>query len=117
MKGKTALWLACALGVLAVLMALGGGVTADMQTRAEKRIAEVLGAITGAGEVEVALFYAQENPGALGASQTASAPTGAVVVAQGAANLQVRLQLIRAVRTLLGLPENAVDVFVMEEGR
>ena len=28
-----------------------------------------------------------------------------------------RLQLIRAVRTLLGLSENAVDVFVMEEKR
>ena len=117
MKGKTTLWLACALGVLAVLMALGGSETVDTQTRAEKRIAEVLSAITGAGEVEVALFYAQENKEMLGASQSISGPTGAVVVAQGAADLQVRLQLIRAVRTLLGLPENAVDVFVMEEGR
>ena len=41
--------------------------------------------------------------------------TGAVVVAEGADDLSVRLSLIRAVRTLLGLPESAVDVFVMEE--
>jgi hypothetical protein len=35
------------------------------------------------------------------------------VVAQGADDLAVRLELIRAVRTLLGLPEAAVDVFAM----
>lgn len=116
MKGKAGLWFACALGILAVLMALGGGETADAQSRSEKRIAEVLSAISGAGKVEVALFYAQESRDALGAAQTSAAPTGAVVVAQGAADVAVRLQLIRAVRTLLGLPENAVDVFVMEEG-
>ena len=40
---------------------------------------------------------------------------GAVVVAEGADDLWVRLSLIRAMRTLLGLPESAVDVFVMEE--
>ena len=68
----------------------------------------------GAGKVEVALFYAQEA-GAFGAS--ASVPTGAVVVAEGAEDMAVRLKLIRAVRTLLSLPESAVDVFVMEEGR
>lgn len=116
MKGKAALWMACALGVLAVLMALGGNGETSAQSQTEQRIAEVLSAITGAGQVEVALFYAQEGAGAYGNQQTA-APTGAVVVAQGAGDLAVRLQLIRAVRTLLGLPENAVDVFVMEEGR
>ena len=117
MKGKTALWLACALGILTVLTALGGSETTDAQTRVEQRIAEVLSAITGAGKVEVALFYAQESAGALGTTQLAAVPTGAVVVAEGASDMAVRLQLIRAVRTLLGLPENAVDVFVMEEGR
>ena len=47
-------------------------------------------------------------------SSAGSAPTGALVVAEGADDMQVRLNLIRAVRTLLGLPETAVDVFVME---
>ena len=42
---------------------------------------------------------------------------GAVVVAQGAGNMEVKLNLIRAVRTLLTLEESAVDVFVMEDGR
>lgn len=114
MKGKTGLWLGCALALLAAAMLLSadGG---DGASREEARIAQVLSAIDGAGRVEVALFYAQEAGSGLSAS--VSVPTGAVVVAQGAGELSVRLQLIRAVRTLLSLPESAVDVFVMEEGR
>ena len=81
-----------------------------MASQQEQRIAEVLSAMAGAGRVEVALYYARETTGSSGE------PTGALVVAQGADDMQVRLNLIRAVRTLLGLPENAVDVFVMEEG-
>ncbi len=114
MKGKTGLWLAAALGVLGLLMALGTGGTQGTATQEERRIAEVLGAIYGAGRVEVALFGRQEETGM---RSGASNPTGAVIVAEGADDMQVRLQLIRAARTLLGLPENAVDVFVMEDGR
>lgn len=114
MKGKAALWLACALGVLAMMIALGAGGESGAASQEEKRMAEVLSAIEGAGQVEVALFYAGEKDGLYG---TASQPTGALVVAEGADEMGVRLQLIRAVRTLLGLPENAVDVFVMEDGQ
>ena len=98
--GKAGLWLAAALAVLACVLMLGGeGKTEATQT--ERRMAEVLSAIAGAGKVEVALFYAQ--PTSYGTES--STPTGAVVVAQGAADLGVRLDLIRAARTLLGLPE------------
>ncbi|MDD3412128.1 MAG: hypothetical protein PHY12_15090 [Eubacteriales bacterium] len=76
----------------------------------EKRIADVLSAMSGAGRVEVALYYEQAD-GLSGQSK----PCGAVAVAQGADDMQVRLRLIRALRTLLGLPENAVDVFAMKE--
>lgn len=113
MKGKKSLWLGCALVLLAAALMLSGNETTGA-TQQEKRIAQVLSAMDGAGKVEVALFYAQEA-GAFGAS--ASVPTGAVVVAEGAEDMAVRLKLIRAVRTLLSLPESAVDVFVMEEGR
>lgn len=81
----------------------------------EKRVAQVLSAIEGAGKVEVALFYAKTT--GTFAAETSLAPSGAVVVAQGADNMEVRLNLIRAVRTLLTLEENAVDVFVMEDQR
>ncbi|MBP3647810.1 MAG: hypothetical protein J6K55_15475 [Clostridia bacterium] len=108
MKGKTGFWLAAAFAVMALLLALGSGGT-QTASQEERRIAEVLSAMEGAGEVEVALFYS--GAGSLGES---SAPTGAVVVAEGAQDLRVRLNLIRAMRTLLGLTENAVDVFAME---
>ena len=68
----------------------------------EARIAQVLSAMAGVGKVEVALFYPETTGGF-----AQSAPTGAVVVAQGAGDLTVRLSLIRAMRTLLGLPETA----------
>lgn len=91
-----------------------GGVGSTGGSAEEKRIAEVLSAMAGVGRVEVALFYETEAASAFGGSAK-TRPTGAVVVAQGAKDMQVRLSLSRAVRTLLGLPENAVDVFVMEE--
>ena len=105
-------WLAAALAVALLLLLAGGGKDTDLASQEEQRIAEVLGAMAGAGKVEVALFYGGETD-TLGARTTG--PTGAVVVAEGADDLSVRLSLIRAVRTLLGLPESAVDVFVMEE--
>lgn len=112
--GKRLWWAALGVLLAACLLAAsqgtGGGGSASAE---EKRIADVLSAMAGAGRVEVALFYETEAVAAFGGSGK-SRPTGAVVVAQGAGDLQVRLELIRAVRTLLGLPENAVDVFVME---
>ncbi len=107
---KPVLWLALAAAAVIAALLLGGREASSGASQQETRIAQVLSAMTGVGKVEVALFY-PENPG--GFSQ--SAPTGAVVVAQGAGDLTVRLSLIRAMRTLLGLPETAVDVFEMEE--
>lgn len=84
-------------------------------TAEEQRIARVLSTMEGAGEVKVALYYSRETGTFSG--EESSRPIGAVVVSQGAGSMEVRLNLIRAVRTLLGLEENAVDVFVMEEKR
>ena len=109
--GRSGLWLALALAAVACMLLLGGEGKTEA-TQNERRMAEVLSAIAGAGKVEVALFYHASS--AYG--EDGGVPTGAVVVAEGAADLGVRLDLIRAARTLLGLPENAVDVFVMEEG-
>ncbi len=114
MEPKMLPWLAAVLAVALLLLLAGGGKDTDLASQEEQRIAEVLSQMVGAGKVEVALFYGGETD-ALGA-RTAG-PTGAVVVAEGADDLSVRLSLIRAMRTLLGLPESAVDVFVMEEER
>ncbi|MBP3540413.1 MAG: hypothetical protein J6K72_01155 [Clostridia bacterium] len=111
---KQGVWIGLAIGlVLLTLLMKGPG--ASSMTSEEKRVAQVLSAIDGAGKVEVALFYAR--PAGAFASDSEGSPSGAVVVAQGAGNMEVKLNLIRAVRTLLTLEESAVDVFVMEDGR
>lgn len=106
LNNRALLWGIIALAAVLALLLPGSETGAG--SREEKRIAQVLSQIAGAGKVDVALFYAAQEAGA------GERPTGAVVVAQGADRLDVRLELIRAVRTLLSLPEAAVDVFAME---
>jgi hypothetical protein len=108
LTNRSLLWCVAALAALLALLAVSGGGGGGTATRQEKRMAQVLSLIEGAGRVEVALFYASEEG-------SAASPTGAVAVAQGADALSVRLELIRAARTLLSLPEEAVDVFVMND--
>lgn len=69
----------------------------------ESRISQVLSAIHGAGEVEVAVYYEE------------AVPCGAVVVASGAGDVGVQLRLISAVTTLLGIDQSRVAVFEREE--
>ena len=114
--GKSSVWVVlAAAAVLLALLMLDTGETSGASQQ-EKRLAEVLGTIEGAGRVEVALFYARPETEAFAVSSSGG-PTGALVVAEGAGDMAVRLNLVRAVRTLLGLPESAVDVFVMEESQ
>jgi len=115
LKGKKGLiWLLVAVGII-VLIIMNGGKSSGGMTEEEQRIARVLSAMDGAGQVKVALFYAKEAGSFAG--DGAGQPTGAVVVAQGAGSMEVRLNLVRAVRTLLNLEEDAVDVFLMEDKR
>ncbi|GHU68621.1 hypothetical protein FACS1894184_11080 [Clostridia bacterium] len=72
--------------------------------------------MSGAGTVEVMIYEAAASAAAvdwLGGVSSASAPqaVGVVVVADGANDIRVRLELIRAVQTLMDLPASAVEVF------
>lgn len=107
-------WIMITAAAVLLALLLSGKGENGTATQQEKRMAEVLSTMAGAGRVEVALFYAPQETDAFSSSSEAL-PTGALVVAQGAGDMAVRLNLIRAVRTLLGLPESAVDVFEMEE--
>ena len=80
-------------------------------TEEEQRYSATLSRIAGAGEVRISIAYAQT------ASSFGSAdrqPTGAVIVAQGAGSVAVRLELLRAAEALLGLSAQEVEVFAME---
>ena len=93
---------------MALCLALGGRENASGTTPEEARLSQVLSAIEGAGNVEVAIYY-EEIDGA-------SVPCGAVVVADGAGDVTVRLRLTRAVTTLLGISAGRVEVFQREGG-
>jgi len=108
------------VGVAGSLL-LQGGVTPSQieggQTDLERRLAHVLSAVDGAGQVEVIVHMTQDviaqpagSFGMTAPTKTEEKPSGVIVVAEGASNLQVRLNLSRAVQTLLGLPASAVEV-------
>lgn len=97
------LYLALAGAILLCLL-FASADSAPAATDQEVRLARVLSAMAGAGDVEVAVFYDDQ----------ASLPCGAVVVAQGADDVGVRIQLTRAVCTLLGLESSQVEVFKKE---
>lgn len=99
---------ALAAAVIACLM-LGAAEDSASRTDEEARLARVLSAMEGAGQVDVAVFY--------DASGDTAVPCGAVVVAEGAEDVAVRLQLSRAVETLLDIDPSQVNVFKRKEGK
>ena len=110
---KAAPWVAVALACALAwaLMSLPSRGNSGM-TEEEQRVSATLARIAGAGETRVAIYYAKTASSFGGEKQT---PVGAVIVARGAGNMAVRLQLQRAAETLLGLGPNAVEVFSMED--
>ena len=81
-------------------------------TGEEKRLADTLSCVQGAGRVRVTLYYAESGGMLTGGGKTVS---GALAVAEGAANIGVRLRLTEALETLLSLPPGSVIVLEMEE--
>lgn len=102
-------WLLLAIAACAlVCILLGMGEQQPSANEDEARLNRVLSAMEGAGTVESAVFYTQGDE---------SVPCGAVIVAEGAQDISVRLKLIRAACTLLGLDASQVEVFKREGGR
>lgn len=78
----------------------------------EERLSRTLSCMEGAGRVEVTIRTREvvSSGGAFGASERESVPFGAVVVAQGAQDPLVEMELRQAVCALLGLPASSVSV-------
>lgn len=94
-------WLIAAVLICAALcVALG----MRGEHSADDDISRVLSAISGAGEVNVAVYYDE------------AIPCGAVVVAEGADDVAVRLALTQAVITLLGVEPSRVAVYPRSGG-
>lgn len=95
-------WLAAALGICVGLCLLLGKDAAPATQ--EERISAVLSAMDGAGPTEIAIFYGAEE-----------LPCGALVLSSGADDIALRLQMNRAVSTLLGLDPDDVVVYALED--
>lgn len=105
-------WLLAALaGAVILCLVLGNMEVSSARSREEARLEQVLSSMEGAGTVEVILYYETAADG-----QTATVPSGAVLVADGAADIAVRLRLTRAVTTLMGLDAGRVEVFERKGG-
>lgn len=78
----------------------------------ETRLARTLSCMEGAGRVEVTIRTREvaSSGGVFGTSVSESVPYGAVVVAQGAQDPLVEMELRQAVCALLGLPASSVSV-------
>ena len=115
-EGKAGPWLWALLAVMVLLALVTGTPKGNASvSRQEARIAQVLSLMEGAGRVETALFYPEETSG-LWQEETRKVPTGAVIVAEGADRIEVRLRLTRAASALLGLEMEKIGVFPMEKG-
>jgi len=96
----------------ALFLLMSGAQTSSRESSAlERRMESVLECIQGAGRVRV-LVNSPDSP----AFSTASVPvTGVLVVAEGADNMLVSLELRRAVQTLLGLEAGQIEILDMKE--
>lgn len=71
-------------------------------TDTERRLEKVLEKIIGAGEVQVMI------------TQTPDGETlGVLVVAEGAGNISVKIEILRAVKTLLGVNADRIEIIEM----
>ena len=103
---------------LLVLLALLVGILffpmgKSAMTQEEKRISQALSKVEGAGCVQVAIYYSGET-GAFGGEREC---IGAVAVCEGAGDMGVRINVARALETLLGLDARDVIVLKMKEGK
>ncbi|MBR6186527.1 MAG: hypothetical protein IKQ41_09735 [Clostridia bacterium] len=114
LKGwKGGVWVLVLLACAAACLLLpGGGASGPGMTEEEQRISATLSQISGAGQTRVSIYYARAASAFSGEGQS---PVGAVIVSQGARDVGVRLRLMRAAQTLLGLQPGEVEVFSMED--
>lgn len=81
-------------------------------TALERRIADTLSGVDGAGRVRVVIKTRKVQQAATGfsAAEAQEVPSGVVAVAEGASDPLVNMRLTQALCSLLGLPASAVSV-------
>ncbi|HML48553.1 MAG TPA: hypothetical protein PKE04_17550 [Clostridia bacterium] len=119
-KGMEWIVLLVLFGILGSLLLADGGLWPSANqggSGLEARLAAILSSMDGVGRVQV-MIYDEGSEQSDGLFQVSAGggqarPVGVVVVADGADDIRVRLELVRAVQTLMNLPADAVEVFQM----
>lgn len=106
LKEKWYLMLLAALLCALCFLPSEGGMTQE-----ERRISQTLSKVAGAGKVQVTVYYSQSSS-AFGSGDKSC--VGALAVCEGAGDIAVRLNIVRALSTLLGLESGDVVVLEME---
>ncbi len=110
-------WIALAAAVALVLMLMLNSAQEREAPASDEtgRIEAVLSSVLGAGKVKVLLKEAGDQA-AFSQGASGAKPEGVVVVAEGAGDIRVALELQRAVRALLGIELERIEVLRMEGG-
>lgn len=106
-------WVLLAVAAAAAVLLLSGQETVGgaARTDLEARMESVLSCVAGAGRVRVLVGEGASAP----VFGQADAAAGVVVVAEGAEDLRVALELERAVRALLGVGAGQIEILDMRE--
>lgn len=100
-KGIQWILLAAVAAAAALIWAANGAGTQEA-TQLERRVAQALSQVEDAGRVRVLIGEGEE--------------AGVLVVAEGADDLKVALELAQAVKTLLGVENSRIQVLKMGQG-
>lgn len=105
-------WILLAMAAAAAVLLLTGSPRGGEagRTELEARMESVLSCVHGAGKVRV-LVHSGETTAAF----AQAAEPGVVVVAEGAEDIRVALELERAVRALLGVSAGQIEILDMGE--
>lgn len=92
-------------------------------TDTESRLEEILSNINGVGKVKVMIYYentlnnSEDSSISFNSSYFSSSKNyeikGVLVVAEGADNMDVKVQILRAVETLLSINADCIEIFTM----
>ncbi len=85
--------------------------TSYSSTELETRLSGILKQINGVGNVSIMVTF----PDDVSVTASSSSPTaiGAVIIAEGAANPEVRIKIQQAVQTALGIEARQIKIFEM----
>lgn len=107
-------WVLLAVALSALLLMTSGADGGETEsTQLERRMEQVLSLIDGAGRVRV-LVHSPDAAAAFASGDESA--SGVLVVAEGAGNMKVSMELQRAISALLGVEAEQIEILTMKEG-